>query len=169
MFKPGDVVMQEKTMVNKLNFKDNKQNRLSIVLFSYEENDKIYYATVPVTNASRGTYNKIISKNHLYMPYSILNDTKFCCAKIDSIYLYDENNLKKADISINERTLMLLFKKILTIEVEDYQKELYDFIKIMINDHMDRCASKEKQEKKKILKERKAKRKILKQTYKNNK
>ena len=169
MFKPGDVVMQEKTMVNKLNFKDNKQNRLSIVLFSYEENDKIYYATVPVTNASRGIYNKIISKNHLYMPYSILNDTKFCCAKIDSIYLYDENNLKKADISINERTLMLLFKKILTIEVEDYQKELYDFIKIMINDHMDRCASKEKQEKKKILKERKAKRKILKQTYKNNK
>ena len=169
MFKPGDVVMQEKTMVNKLNFKDNKQNRLSIVLFSYEENDKIYYATVPVTNASRGTYNKIISKNHLYIPFSILSDTKFCCAKIDSIYLYDENNLKKADISINERTLMLLFKKVLTIEVEDYQKELYDFIKIMINDHMDRCASKEKQEKKKRLKERKAKRKILKQTYKNNK
>lgn len=169
MFKPGDVVMQEKTMVNKLNFKDNKQNRLSIVLFSYEENDKIYYATVPVTNASRGTYNKIISKNHLYIPFSILSDTKFCCAKIDSIYLYDENNLKKADISINERTLMLLFKKILTIEVEDYQKELYDFIKIMINDHMDRCASKEKQEKKKKLKERKAKRKVLKQTYKNNK
>lgn len=169
MFKPGDVVMQEKTMVNKLNFKDNKQNRLSIVLFSYEENDKIYYATVPVTNASRGTYSKVISKNHLYMPFSILSDTKFCCAKIDSIYLYDENNLKKADISINEHALMLLFKKILTIEVEDYQKELYDFIKIMINDHMDRCASKEKQEKKKRLKERKAKRKILKQTYKNNK
>ena len=83
MFKPGDVVMQEKTMVNKVNFKDNKQNRLSIVLFSYEENNKLYYATVPVTNATRGTYNKIISKNHLYMPYSILNDTKFCCAKID--------------------------------------------------------------------------------------
>lgn len=160
MFKPGDVVMQEKTMVNKLNFKDNKQNRLSIVLFSYEENNKLYYATVPVTNATRGTYNKIISKNHLYMPYSILNDTKFCCAKIDSIYLYDENNLTKTDININERTLMLLFKKILTIEVEDYQKELYDFIKIMINDHMDRYTSKEKQEKKRILKEKKAKKNI---------
>ena len=169
MFKPGDVVMQEKTMVNKLNFKDNKKDRLSIVLFSFKENDKIYYATVPITNITKTNHYKILSNNYLYMPYSILNDTKLCCAKIDSIYLYGENSLTKTDININEHTLMILFKKILTIEVEDYQKELYDFIKIMINDHLDRCVSKEKQEKKKRLKERKAKRKILKQTYKNNK
>ena len=59
MFKPGDVVMQEKTMVNKVNFKDNKQNRLSIVLFSYEENNKLDEEATQASAVASGTNGQI--------------------------------------------------------------------------------------------------------------
>ncbi len=33
MIRPGDIVWQKKTMINNKNFKDNKDKRLSVVIF----------------------------------------------------------------------------------------------------------------------------------------
>ncbi len=167
MLKPGDIVTQKKTMINKVNFNDNKENRLSIVLFSYlDKNNGLYYCTVPITNATRGVHSKLISPNHVYMPSAILSTTKLCCAKIDSIYLYKDEIINSTGLSLEKNLLYKIYDKVLRLEVDEVQKELYDFIKIMIND----IIAKEKNELKKVYKEKqklkKLKRKELKRNYK---
>ena len=167
MLKPGDIVTQKNTMINKVNFNDNKENRLSIVLFSYlDKNNELYYCTVPITNATRGVHPKLISPNHVYMPSAILSTTKLCCAKIDSIYLYKDEIINSTGLSLEKNLLYRIYDKVLHLEVDEVQKELYNFIKIMIND----IIAKEKNELKKAYKEKqklkKLKRKELKRNYK---
>ena len=44
MLKSGDIVVQEFTMVNNKNYKDNKKNRLSVVVFEdVTENGSVVY------------------------------------------------------------------------------------------------------------------------------
>lgn len=49
MLKSGDIVVQEFTMVNNKNYKDNKKNRLSVVVFKDITNGSVVY-TSPITN-----------------------------------------------------------------------------------------------------------------------
>ena len=167
MLKPGEIITQKKTMINKVNFDDNKENRLSVVLFSYiDKNNELYYCTAPISNATRGIHSKIISPNHVYMPSAILSTTKLCCAKIDSTYLYKEENINSTGIFLEKDVLYRIYYAILHLEVDEVQKELYDFIKIIISDQID----KEEKELKKVYKEKqklkKLKRKELKRNYK---
>lgn len=167
MLKPGDIVTQDKTMVNKKDFFDNKKNRLSIVLFSYiDKNNDLYYCTAPITNATRGTYFKEVSPNFLYMPSAILNTTKLCCVKLDSIYLYKDKTVNYTGISLNRDLLYRIYDKVLSLEVETIQQELYNFIKIMIVDQMDKEKRKIKKEYKEKQKQKKLRRKELKKNYK---
>lgn len=167
MLKPGDIVTQKKTMINKVNFNDNKENRLSIVLFSYlDKNNQLYYCTVPITNATKGVVPKLVSPNYIYMPFILLNNTKLCCAKINSIYLYKDEIVNSTGLSLEKDLLYRVYEGILRLKVDEIQQELYNFIKIMITDQIDkekkelRRAYKEKQKLKKI------KRKELKSNYK---
>ncbi len=167
MLKPGEIVTQKKTMVNKVNFKDNKENRLSLVLFSYiDKYNDLYYCTVPITNATRGIFPKSVSPNYIYMPYVLLNTTKLCCAKINSIYLYKDEIVNSTGLSLEKDLLYRVYEGILRLKVDEIQQELYDFIKIMISDQID----KEKKELKRAYKEKqklkKLKRKELKRNYK---
>ena len=134
MLKPGDVVTQKNTKFNKVNFKDNKSNRLSVVLFHYiDEEGKLYYCTAPITNATRGLHKKIISKNHYYMIYPILSSTKLCCVKLDSTNLYDANNVYHTSLNVGESMLYGIYKKILLIEPNEDEIEFYNFVKGMIS------------------------------------
>ena len=38
MIKYGSIVLQKNTLVNKVNYKDNKENRFSVVLFEFKNN-----------------------------------------------------------------------------------------------------------------------------------
>lgn len=163
MLKPGEIVIQKKTMINKVNFKDNKENRLSIVLFSYiDKNNDLYYCTVPITNATSSIHSKIISPNFVYMPCAILSATKLCCAKIDSIYLYKDEIINSTGIILEKNLLYRIYDKVLQLEVNEVRKELYDFIKIMITDQID----KEKKELKKAYKEKQRLKKLKKKELK---
>lgn len=165
MLKPGDIVTQTKTMINKVNFDDNKENRLSVVLFSYvDKNDELYYCTVPITNTTKNVYSKLISQNHVYMPNAILNSTKLCCAKINSIYLYKNEDVKSTGLSLEKDLIYRIYNKILGLEVDEVRQELYNFIKIMINDNI----ASEKRELKKEHKEKQKIKRLKSKKLKNN-
>lgn len=167
MLKPGDIVTQTKTMINKVNFDDNKENRLSIVLFSYiDKNNELYYCTVPITNATNNIYSKIVSQNHVYMPRAILSNTKLCCAKIDSIYLYKNKDVKSTGLSLEKDLIYRIYNKVLGLEVDEVRQELYNFIKIMINDNIAREKRELKKEHKEKQKIKRLKSKELKNNYK---
>ncbi len=158
MLKPGDVVLQKKTMVNKTNFKDNKPNRLSVVLFSYvNDNGKLYYCTAPITNATRGTFKKKMSNNFYYMPNSIYTYDKLCCVKLDSIFLYSEDIVRGTGLSIDLYHVMNIYKGVLNLDVEYYQEKFYNFVKILIRDNVEEYikeAKKEEKNKKKLFKKK---------------
>lgn len=167
MLRPGDIVTQKNTKINKINFKDNKPNRLSVVLFHYiDEEGKLYYCTAPVTNATKGIYNKINSSNHYYMNHPILSNTKFCCVKLDSAYLYNADSVHHTSLNVGETMLYGIYKKMLLIEPNEDEIEFYNFVKIMINDTIDRNRKALKKEYKEKQKEKKLRRKELKNNYK---
>ena len=43
MIKYGSIVLQKNTLVNKVNYKDNKENRFSVVLFEFNLNNEVYF------------------------------------------------------------------------------------------------------------------------------
>lgn len=75
MIKPGDLVYQEKTIVNGKNYKDNKDNRLSVVLFTFFNDNIEYICSCPITNHI--VTSKKTNSNFLYIPYEILNEKNY--------------------------------------------------------------------------------------------
>lgn len=127
MFNEGDVVLQKNTLVNGVNFKDNKETRLSIVLFNYkdENGDNIVY-TCPITNHIPNI--KKPNNNILYVPYLLLTSKKLCSIKLDSTYKYPENELRTTGLKINNNIMLKVYDKLLNLE-NTFDLEQYNIIK----------------------------------------
>lgn len=161
MIKAGDLVYQEKTMINGINCKDNKENRLSVVLFTFFNNDIEYVCSCPITN--HVVSSKGIDANFLYIPYEILTDKKLCAIKLNSAFNYPINEITSTGLNINKQTMLKLYDSILKLNVI-FNKEHYEFIK----ENLKVLSSNIENEEKTRLKEEKKLRKQLRKERKRN-
>ena len=163
MFNPGDIVLQKNTLVNGVNYKDNKENRLSIVLFQDKEDDKCFVYSCPITNRIQKINN--FSKNHLYIPYAILNEKKLCSVKLNSIYSYPIEEVKSMGINIGETILFKIYNALCRVEGENLKlsREDFKYIKEQVNIIVKRYEFNAKVKLKEEKKLRKQKRKEYKQ------
>lgn len=163
MITPGSIVLQDKTKINKVNYKDNANTRFSIVLFTYTNNDKTYACTAPIVSRYM-SLNKIDkSINYIYIPNAILNEKKFSVVKLDATYLYEEKELHTTNFSIDIDLLININKQLLLVNLDS---EIEKFIKSVIK----KSLKKLRQQKRKINEQEKIKKETrkleLKQTYK---
>ncbi len=163
MITPGNIVLQDKTRINKVNYKDNAYNRFSIVLFTYTNNDKTYACTTPIISRYKALNKIDKSINYLYIPNAILNEKKFSVIKLDSTYLYEEKELHTTNFSIDIDLLININKQLLLVNLDS---EIDEFIKTEIK----KSLKKLRQQKRKIKEQEKINnetRKLkLKQAYK---
>ncbi|MBQ3021378.1 MAG: hypothetical protein IJD92_04045 [Bacilli bacterium] len=163
MIKAGDLVYQEKTMVNGINCKDNKNNRLSVVLFSFFNNDTEYICSCPITNHVIN-FRKV-DPNFLYIPYQILSDKKLCAVKLDSAFIYPINEISETGLSLNNKVLLKLYDAILNLD-NNYNIDHYRFIKDNLRSLSNEIEFEEKAKLKEEIKLRKQLRKERKRNYK---
>ena len=122
MIKPGSIVLQKNTLINKINYKDNKTNRLSVVLFEFKKDNKDYICSCPITN--RKQISKNVPKNLLFIPYEILNDNKLCCIKLDSVFFYPKNEISDTGLNLKEQTVLKIYNSLLDLDINDFALNL---------------------------------------------
>lgn len=165
MFNPGDIVYQKYTSVNKINNKDNKENRMSVILFEFLYNKEEYVCSCPITNHVQKINN--FSNKFFYIPYQILNDKKYCSIKLDSINFYPKVDIKSIGLNLNYDTMLKVYNHLLDMDINLFSldieqcKILKDNI-IKITKNMEMEEKKNKKEEKRL---RKLKRKEAKQNY----
>lgn len=127
MLKSGDIVLQEYTMINNKNFKDNKEVRLSVVLFSVEIDDTSYVCTCPITNS----YNNARKhpEKYYYSDFLVLNPKKLCCVKIDSANLYDVNTVHSVSIRLSDNHMEGIFNKINNFPEDNKEAQFFGFVR----------------------------------------
>ena len=165
MFNLGDIVLQEKTLVNKKNYKDNKKNRLSVVLFNFIYNNKSYICTCPITNHQLKINN--FSNKFLYIPYQILNDRKYCSIKLDSVNYYLSEEIKPTGLKLDINIMLKLYNKMLDLNINEFVFNLEE-CRILKENIIKTIESIKKEENKRIKEEKrlkKLKRKELKNNY----
>ena len=118
MIKNGSIVLQKNTLVNKVNYKDNKQNRFSVILFELELNNEEYVCSCPITNHIQSIKN--YKKNFLYLPYQILSDKKYCSIKLDSVYFYPKKDIIKTGLELNNNIILKIYNAILNLDNEEF-------------------------------------------------
>lgn len=165
MFNPGCIVFQKNTLVNKNNYKDNKMNRLSVVLFEFKYNNEEYVCSCPITNHKQTIKN--ISKNSLYIPFQILSDQKYCSVKLDSVYFYPKKDITKTGLNLEEKTVLKIYNALLDLEINKFALSLEQCF-ILKENIKSIIINLEKNEKNRIKEEKrlkKLKRKELKKNY----
>lgn len=167
MIKYGSVVLQKSTLVNKVNYKDNKENRFSVVLFEFNLNNEKYVCSCPITNHKQTIKN--FSRNFLYIPFQILTDTKYCSVKLDSVYFYPKKDIKPTGLDLNNDTVLKIYNSILNLEKDNLvlTSEQLNILKeniIKISKNIEKEQKRIKKENKKLKKQRT---KELKRNYNN--
>ena len=124
--KSGDIVWQEKTMINDKNYNDNKDCRVSVVIFSTQIDDEEIVCTCPLTN-SVGTAQR---KPDCYysQSYLVLDGRKFSCVKLDSVRLYPASIVHTLGISVNDIQYKQITEKLLEYLQNTNQDDLYSII-----------------------------------------
>lgn len=124
--KSGDIVWQEKTMINDKNYNDNKDCRVSVVIFSTQIDDEEIVCTCPLTN-SVGTAQR---KPDCYysQSYLVLDGKKFSCVKLDSVRLYPTSIVHTLGISVNDIQYDRITEKLLEYLQNTNQDDLYSII-----------------------------------------
>lgn len=127
MLKSGDIVVQDYTMVNNKNYKDNKECRLSVVLFEQTIDDESFVCTCPVTS---GTETAMKQKDRYYSsPYLIFGEKKYSCIKLNSAHVYPRKIIHETGISLDRIHIERIIEKIVDYAETDEQEELYNMIK----------------------------------------
>lgn len=167
MIKYGSIVLQKKTLVNKVNYKDNKENRFSVVLFEFILNNEEYVCSCPITNHIQTMKN--FSKNSLYIPFQILDDKKYCSVKLDSVYFYPKGDITETGLDLNNDTILKIYNKIIDLDSNDLvlNSEQLNILKeniIKISKNIEKEQKRIKKENKKLKKQRT---KELKRNYNN--
>jgi len=167
MIKYGSIVLQKKTLVNKVNYKDNKENRFSVILFEFNMNNEEYVCSCPITNHIQTMKN--FSKNSLYIPYQILTDTKYCSVKLDSVYFYPKKEITPTGLDLNNDTVLKIYNRIINLDSSDLvlNSEQLNILKeniIKISKNIEKEQKRIKKENKKLKKQ---KTRELKRNYNN--
>lgn len=167
MIKYGSIVLQKKTLVNKVNYKDNKENRFSVVLFEFNLNNEEYVCSCPITNHVQTINN--FSKNSLYIPFQILTDKKYCSVKLDSVYFYPKSEIIHTGFDLNNDTILKIYNNILDLDNNDLvlNSEQLNILKeniIKISKNIEKEQKRIKKENRKLKKQRT---KELKRNYNN--
>lgn len=167
MIKYGSIVLQKKTLVNKVNYKDNKENRFSVVLFEFNLNNEEYVCSCPITNHIQTIKN--FSKNSLYIPFQILTDKKYCSVKLDSVYFYPKSEITHTGLDLNNDTILKIYNRILDLDSNDLvlNSEQLNILKeniIKISKNIEKEQKRIKKENRKLKKQRT---KELKRNYNN--
>ncbi len=124
--KSGDIVWQERTMINGKNYKDNKNCRVSVVIFSTQIDDEEVVCTCPLTN-SIGTAQRQ-SDCYYSQSYLVLDGRKFSCVKLDSVRLYPASIVHTLGISVNDIQYEQITEKLLEYLQNTNQDDLYSII-----------------------------------------
>lgn len=154
MLKSGDVVFQDNININ--NFKDNKVNRLSVVLFTIDIDNVSYACTCPITNSYRNAQKH--PEKYYYSNFLLLGPTKLCCVKIDLAALYDIRTIHATGIRLDNNHIDGIFDKINDFKEEKELSQFYNFVR----ENLDRVKRDRIQEEKRIKKEAKLMRKMKK-------
>lgn len=155
MYKTGDVVYHDELYFND-KIKDNKKKRPCVVLFETTIDNKEYVCTCPLTSQVK-TFNKN-HNNYIFIPQVIYKYEKLSFAKVNSTSLKLLDNTHSTSISVDDRTVLLIKRKILTHEYENMEDVKYHLI---LNEQ--KLISEEKE----LKKERKNLRKELKRQMKH--
>ena len=153
MLKSGEIVVQEYTMVNNKNYKDNKKNRLSVVVFEdVTENGSVVY-TCPITNGVKtALYNK---DKYCYFPFLVLDDVKYSCIKLDSLNRYSSDIVHPVGINLDDAHIELMFDKILNSDFSTNRDDVFKEVKekiLLIKDDIKRQKKEEKRARKLLVK-----------------
>jgi len=164
MIHPGSIVLQKNTLVNKINFKDNKINRLSVVLFEFIYNNEEYICSCPITNHVQTINN--FSKNYIYIPYQILDNKKYCSIKLDSVYFYPKKDITLTGLELNNNIVLKIYDKLMNIESDSISltSEKLNILK----ENILNILKQKKKEEKRILKETKKLKKLKRKESKRN-
>lgn len=167
MIKYGSIVLQKNTLVNKVNYKDNKENRFSVVLFEFNLNNEEYVCSCPITNHIQTIKN--FSKNSLYIPFQILTDKKYCSVKLDSVYFYPKKDITPTGLDLNNDTILKIYNRILDLDNNDLviNSEQLTILKENIIKISKNIEKEQKRIKKENRKLKKQKTKELKRNYNN--
>lgn len=109
MINPGDIVLQKKTLVNGKDFRDNKINRLSIVLFTFDFDGKEYVCSCAITNHKPNKHNK----NFFYIPHILEKHFKLCSIKLNSSFVYPIEDITKTEVTLDETIMLRIYEKLL--------------------------------------------------------
>lgn len=107
MFRSGDIVVQDRTMINNVNYKDNKKDRLSVVLFGIDIEGDEYACTVPLTNNPRSALKS--DDSYCYFPYLIYDQRKYSCVKLNSANIYPVDIIHPMGINLGEDRMNRIF------------------------------------------------------------
>lgn len=132
--KPGDVVWQERTMVNGKNYKDNKDCRASIVIFTSQIDGEEVVCTCPLTNSvdtAKRNPDAYYSQSFL-----VLDGRKFSCVKLDSVHLYPASIVHTLGISVNNIQYDRITEKLLEYLQNTNQDDLYSIVQQNITSSM---------------------------------
>lgn len=153
MLKSGEIVVQEYTMINNKNYKDNKKNRLSVVVFEdVTENGNVVY-TCPITNGVKtALYNK---DKYCYFPFLVLDEVKYSCIKLDSLNKYSSDIVHTVGINLDDAHIELMFDKILNSDFSTNRDDVFKEVKekiLLIKDDIKRQKKEEKRARKILVK-----------------
>lgn len=126
MIKPGDVVWQKNTMINNKNFKDNKDKRLSVVIFSEVIDGEEVVCTCPFTNSVGTAYRN--PEEYYSNAFLVLGGRKLSCVKLNSVHLYPEADVYPLGIRVNDMQYESIRNKLLEYVKNSNQNDLYHMI-----------------------------------------
>lgn len=126
MIRPGDIVWQKKTMINNKNFKDNKDKRLSVVIFSEVIDGEEVVCTCPFTNSVGTAYRN--PEEYYSNAFLVLGGRKLSCVKLNSVHLYPEADVYPLGIRVNDMQYESIRNKLLEYMKNSDQNDLYHMI-----------------------------------------
>lgn len=127
MFKSGDIVVQDRTMMNNLNYKDNKETRLSVVLFETEIDGEIFVCTAPLTNNPKAALK--YQDSYYYIPYLMYDERKYSCIKLNSANIYNLNIVHSTGIYLGREHMNRIFSKLMDYPEPKNREDLYKLIR----------------------------------------
>lgn len=127
MLKSGDIVVQDRTMINNKNYKDNKISRLSVVLFETEIDGDVFVCTAPLTNNPTAALK--YSDSYYSSPFLIYGEKKYSCVKINAIHMYKSENVHSTGITLSDYHMERIYEKVMNYTNADNQEELYKMVR----------------------------------------
>lgn len=152
MFKSGDIVVQDRTMMNNVNYKDNKATRLSVFLFETEIDGEIFVCTAPLTNNPKAALK--YQDSYYYIPYLMYDERKYSCIKLNAANIYNPNIVHSTGIYLGRDHMNRIFSKLMDYPEPKNREDLYK----LIRENILSIKEKRKQKQMRIEKRRNAKR-----------